>query len=444
EPLLTAIQQDLLMYVGQTAELRCEASGINPNTVTWSRVGGRLPPGALPRGNLLRLPYVQPDDTGRYRCEAVTETGISTSDIITLTVESRQAIDIRIESSRRVVRIGDDVELRCIVGGDPAVAVSWSRVNNALPSNARTIGSELEIQNVQADNGGVYRCTVTTPSGVFEETYPLAVQGIISSENVNFNGVNTRSVETRSVVFGSSIVMDCKVNIPPPISYTWSKQGGELPIDARVNNAILDIPDVHTEDAGLYICTGSNAERSIDLPTLLLVTGVIPRFTGINSYLTLSTLPRAYLAFDLEISFKPEADDGLILYNSQRAGNEDGDFVAFGMSGGYVEFRFDVGSGPAIIRSQTPVENNIWHTVKLSRNRKEGTMVVDDGAPVSGRSEGRFLGLDLVENMYLGSVPDFGRVHKQTGFITGFVGCISRLVIGKAVTVDFMRDAKSK
>lgn len=29
-----------------------------------------------------------------------------------------------------------------------------------------------------------------------------------------------------------------------------------------------------------------------------------------NSYLSLPTLPRAYLAFDLEISFKPETGDG--------------------------------------------------------------------------------------------------------------------------------------
>ena len=71
-------------------------------------------------------------------------------------------------------------------------------------------------------------------------------------------------------------------------------------------------------------------------------------------------------------------------------------------------------------------------------------MIVNDGTPVTGRSEGRFLGLDLVENMYLGSVPDFSKVQKQSGFSTGFRGCISRLVIGQAVTVDLMREAKTK
>ncbi|XP_066985998.1 basement membrane-specific heparan sulfate proteoglycan core protein [Macrobrachium rosenbergii] len=443
EPLLTAIQRDVLMYTGQTAELRCEVSGLTPSIVQWRRIGGSLPPGALPRGNLLRLPFIKVEDTGRYMCEARTPDGFLTSDVITLTVERSQAIPVRIEPSHRNVRIGEDIVLSCTVDGDPAAAVTWSRIGKYLPPNAQERGNQLWITNVQADNGGVYRCSVTTQNGVFDESYPLVIQDTISTENLNYTDVNTRSVKTRSVPYGTGVVMECYVSIPPPVSYTWSKQGGELPVRAHVQGATIDIPEVHTEDAGLYICTGSNNERSVDLLTLLVVTGVIPRFSG-SSYITLPTLPRAYLTFDLDISFKPESDNGLILYNSQRAGSEDGDFVSFGMSGGHAEFRFDVGSGPAVIRSRAPLELNAWHTVRLSRNRKEGTMVVDDGVPVTGRSEGRFLGLDLVENMYLGSVPDFSKVQKQSGFNTGFRGCISRLVIGKTVTVDLMRDAKSK
>lgn len=71
-------------------------------------------------------------------------------------------------------------------------------------------------------------------------------------------------------------------------------------------------------------------------------------------------------------------------------------------------------------------------------------MTVDDGAALHGRSEGRFVGLDLVEPMYLGGVPDFSRIHEQAGFTSGFKGCISRLVIGSTVTADLMRDANNK
>lgn len=40
---------------------------------------------------------------------------------------------------------------------------------------------------------------------------------------------------------------------------------------------MLNIPDLGVEDAGLYVCTGRNNERSVDLLTLLIVADVIPR-----------------------------------------------------------------------------------------------------------------------------------------------------------------------
>nr|XP_045613717.1 basement membrane-specific heparan sulfate proteoglycan core protein-like isoform X12 [Procambarus clarkii] len=442
EPRLTASAQYAEAYVTQAAELRCDFSGIDPNSIRWTRIRGQIPHGAVRVGNILRLPFIRPEDGGRYQCEAITPAGHHISDVITLTVKRLQAVDIRIRPSRSNVRIGDDIELTCEVGGDPAAAVSWSRVSSDLPYNAQRRGNLLRLVNVQSDNGGIYMCTVTTASGVFEDSFALVVQELISTENIGF-GQNTRSVETRSVAHGLRAVMECRVSLPPPVSYTWNKQGGKLPSNSLVHDAVLDIPEVHTEDAGLYICTGSNEERSLDLPILLLVTGIVPRFEE-SSYMSLATLSRAYLTFTLEISFKPESENGLILYNSQRAGSEDGDFVSFGMSDGYAEFRFDVGSGPAVIRSRQPLELDQWHTVKLSRDRKEGTMVVNDEAPVIGRSVGRFLGLDLIEPMYLGGVPDFSKIHEQAGFTTGFRGCISRLTIGTHHAVDLMREVKHK
>ena len=62
---------------------------------------------------------------------------------------------------------------------------------------------------------------------------------------------------------------------------------------------------------------------------------------------------------------------GMVLYNGQ-FNDGGGDFVCFGLSEGYPEFRFDVGSGPAVIRGNKTLDLNQWHTVKLTRNRKKG------------------------------------------------------------------------
>ena len=46
---------------------------------------------------------------------------------------------------------------------------------------------------------------------------------------------------------------------------------------------------------------------------------------------------------------KPASDNGLLLYNGDKTDGE-GDFVSIALQNGIVEFRFDCGTGPAVIR----------------------------------------------------------------------------------------------
>ena len=47
------------------------------------------------------------------------------------------------------------------------------------------------------------------------------------------------------------------------------------------------------------------------------------------------------------------------------------------MRDGRVEFKFDVGSGPATITSD-PVQLNEWHTIRVKRTNRDGKIVVKD------------------------------------------------------------------
>ena len=60
------------------------------------------------------------------------------------------------------------------------------------------------------------------------------------------------------------------------------------------------------------------------------------------------------------------------MYNGQNV-TADGDFMCIGMRDNAVEFRFDVGSGPVIIRSD-PVDLNKWHTITVQRDRNNGEL----------------------------------------------------------------------
>ena len=63
---------------------------------------------------------------------------------------------------------------------------------------------------------------------------------------------------------------------------------------------------------------------------------------------------------------------GLILYNGHMTDGT-GDFISLGMRDGRVEFRLDVGSGPAVITSE-PVGLDQWYTVRIRRDGRNGNM----------------------------------------------------------------------
>ncbi|KAK0070812.1 hypothetical protein PV325_014033, partial [Microctonus aethiopoides] len=99
---------------------------------------------------------------------------------------------------------------------------------------------------------------------------------------------------------------------------------------------------------------------------------------------------------------------------------------------------FELGSGQATMRAQNPVTLGEWHTIKLHRNRKEAMMIVDGERKYEVTAQGRKLSLDLKEPLYIGGVPEYAgfknlSIHKRVGF----VGCVSRLIIGNK-TIDLI------
>lgn len=79
----------------------------------------------------------------------------------------------------------------------------------------------------------------------------------------------------------------------------------------QCSQASLIISDVSGKDAGTYVCTADNGIHRMDIPSVLVVTGIVPYFSQSPlSYMVLPTLPSAYLDFDVTISFKPEKFDG--------------------------------------------------------------------------------------------------------------------------------------
>ncbi|XP_032969711.1 agrin isoform X2 [Rhinolophus ferrumequinum] len=126
---------------------------------------------------------------------------------------------------------------------------------------------------------------------------------------------------------------------------------------------------------------------------------------------------------ELEVVFLARGPSGLLLYNGQKTDGR-GDFVSLALRDHYLEFRYDLGKGAAIIRSKEPVALGTWTSVSLERNGRKGAMRVGDGPRVLGESPVPHTVLNLKEPLYVGGAPDFSKLARAATVSSGFDGAI--------------------
>ncbi|XP_017475143.1 PREDICTED: uncharacterized protein LOC108365595 isoform X1 [Rhagoletis zephyria] len=152
----------------------------------------------------------------------------------------------------------------------------------------------------------------------------------------------------------------------------------------------------------------------------------VPAFNG-SSYLRYAPLgDSALIWLELKVILKAEHPDGLILYSGSE---KHGDFIALSLSGGFVEFVFDLGSGPAIVRSEYPLTIGQWHAVKVSRTARLAVLKIDTFPEVMTISSNGFWHLSLPENIFLGGVNHEDKLPLDLRSKAFFVGCIQKIDI---------------
>jgi dystroglycan 1 len=409
---------------GSTVELRCETTGSPIPRVRWLKEGGELPEQVTTQNGVLTIYNARPEDSGRYVCQVTNEAG-TTRDFAQLTVVGGPESPPSYRQQVQTVQVGDQVEINCAVTGTPRPVVRWVKVDGELPRQAELRDTLMLIPNIQPGDAGTYRCVASNAVGSVFAQVEIQVEARPQ--------IQMQRVE-KTVSVGSRVTLECAATGSPQPTIQWRKKDGFLPRDHELSEGVLVIPNFQQEDAGEYVCIASNRFGSAQGVIVITIGELVPGFQqNPQSYIRYPTLQDAYLQFDIEIAFKPETTDGLILYNGQ-FGTGSGDFMSFGLRDGRPELRFDMGSGPAII-SGDPVALDEWHVVRIKRRDVSGMLTVN-GRDYPGKAPGSFRGLDLVEDMYMGGVPSYSAIARNAGFRTGFVGGISRLEIsGKALDI---------
>nr|XP_040052348.1 pikachurin isoform X1 [Gasterosteus aculeatus aculeatus] len=136
---------------------------------------------------------------------------------------------------------------------------------------------------------------------------------------------------------------------------------------------------------------------------------------------------QSYLSFmEFELTFQPLKPDGTLLYTDD-AGS--GDFLAINLVDGYVEFRFDCGSGGATIRSEEKIGLETWHELRVSRTAKSGILQVDSQRPMEGIAEGAFTQINCSSPLYIGGVPEYDKTKRTAAVMKPFTGIIQKLIL---------------
>ncbi|KAF5294801.1 hypothetical protein FQA39_LY00285, partial [Lamprigera yunnana] len=179
---------------------------------------------------------------------------------------------------------------------------------------------------------------------------------------------------------------------------------------------------------GKYFCKcppgrkGSACElvdANIDLTT--------PQFNG-SSYIRFPKLEGVGKTFSIEIFFLSTSENGMLLYNGQLK-NGRGDFISLNLVNGYLQFRYNLGSGVANITSEEKINLGKWHWARILRNGREGYLQLNNSTVVRGYSGSPLTELNLELPFYLGSMLYWQEVHKLSGILKGFRGAIQRVIV---------------
>ncbi|XP_076269824.1 terribly reduced optic lobes isoform X47 [Rhynchophorus ferrugineus] len=475
QPIISAENHLITASPGQSITVGCSAEVTDRSYIIWERDGAELPVNSHVEDHSLQLTDVTKDDGGRYYCKIHSPSG-STSDYvdIRITVPQRVCRDdwwrcsngncispilicdgtddcndnsdesnchgpsgargpyvkslpsptpaLHITPQKSEYETGETVDLNC-QSNEPGVIPTWSKLNGGLADNVQNAAGKLRIHNVRPENEGSYRCEATGRRGNYYRDFNLYVRENESRDEI--------PIQVQRAKRSATVELDCNTDLQEPVSYQWFKQGSTLPDYIMVYDKKIKINTVGAFDAGTYVCRASNSQKSLDIPIILIVTGIIPHFTQApNSYITLSTLPEAYFQFNFEITFRSENDNGLILYNGNR--DPDGDFISLALENATPVFKFNLGSGTetAVVRGAEPLTRGEWHTVKVIRNKRRVILFVDGKGPYIGENSGKYFGLDLGGSLYLGGVPDYRAISRDVGVNKGLVGCIGKFIIG--------------
>lgn len=262
-PTISFSSSTVVTPYGQTLSLSPSIYGTSPMTYQWKRNNVVIP-------NATSSSYYKSEtnfaDAGNYTLTVTNAAGSTTSSAVNVIVDSPLAPGIYSLPDSLTVAYGNSVGLSPSITGTGPMTYQWFKDGVAL-TNA--VSSYYSVSSATAATSGTYTLTATNAWGTATSSpVRVTVLPALAPTIVNFPANVT-------VNYGESLSISSSVTGTSPFSYSWSKDGVDLPAATSSNygksNATAD-------DAGTYILTVTNlagtASRNV---TVVVNPGVAPQ-----------------------------------------------------------------------------------------------------------------------------------------------------------------------
>ncbi|KAM8931068.1 hemicentin-1 [Pelodytes ibericus] len=270
---------ELSVIAGRAANLECKVKGVPFPLIQWFKENRVLSSGdpnikLLEKAQLLEIKNSRLSDSGHYKCIATNAAGSQIKEI-KLTVYIPPSIKDGNSTTELSFTVQSEIILECDARGMPFPTLTWRKDGQTISPSTQVLyvhhGKYLRILESQITDSGNYVCHATNLAGQAEKSYLVDIYvpaTIIGDLN---------KIQTKNVIVGKSLLLDCEaVGHPPPL-VTWLK--GSVPVEINDNIHVLyngkklKIKGAMQSDHGQYSCVSTNiaGEAEINYEVNVLV-----------------------------------------------------------------------------------------------------------------------------------------------------------------------------
>uniref|UniRef100_A0A8C6YM76 Hemicentin 1 n=1 Tax=Nothoprocta perdicaria TaxID=30464 RepID=A0A8C6YM76_NOTPE len=274
-----ATASEIAVILNHEITLECRAKGSPFPDIHWFKDGKPLFVGdpnveLLDKGQVLHIKSARRTDKGRYQCSATNSAGKQVKEV-KLIIHVPPSIKGGNSTTEVSALLDNLINLECETKGTPVPTITWYKDGHTIISSPQAQyvdrGQILQIPRAQVSDSAMYTCRVTNAVGAAEKIYEVDVYVPPVIEG------DADTVQTRQVVAGDSVTLECKAEGNPAPLLTWLKDG--VPVRAsdslrvRAGGKRLELLNASEADTGQYVCVATSIageqERKYEVEVLV-------------------------------------------------------------------------------------------------------------------------------------------------------------------------------